>query len=511
MTDLLRAVDQASLVRFLVKQRWFSAREADIASAALHAVTPLPDADAALACVRVELNDRSVTEYQVPLAVRDHPADDDRSTLTRVGARAVVDALADPEFLRRITRAFNNFNNNHQHHGHESFAGAEAVWTFTALGELPDLDPPRPVTSEQSNSSVVLGERAILKFYRRLAAGEHPDVEVARALTTRTSFRGTPPLLGVAHLQPLPPAARPPARTPADRSHLSPEPADRSHAPAQRSAASPPAHLSHTPSDLSPEPARTVVAALYQYIPDAADGWVHVLARLRADGDPGPDLSALGAVTRDLHVALASIADDPAFAPEPTTAADLEHWQDATVARARAALARLSERRATLPVALAAMTQRVLARADELVARVRVALDPGGIGPKIRHHGDYHLGQTLHTPDGWRILDFEGEPTRPLAERRIKHHPLRDVAGMLRSLAYAAAVAGIPAAEPRMRAAFLAGYDPTLHDDPRRADLLALFTGEKLFYELDYELGHRPDWVRIPLAAIAAMLPADPA
>jgi predicted trehalose synthase len=157
------------------------------------------------------------------------------------------------------------------------------------------------------------------------------------------------------------------------------------------------------------------------------------------------------------------------------------------------------------------MTQRVLARADELVARVRVALDPGGIGPKIRHHGDYHLGQTLHTPDGWRILDFEGEPTRPLAERRLKHHPLRDVAGMLRSLAYAAAVAGIPAAEPRMRAAFLAGYDPTLLDDPRRADLLALFTSEKLFYELDYELGHRPDWVRIPLAAIAAMLPADPA
>ena len=139
-------------------------------------------------------------------------------------------------------------------------------------------------------------------------------------------------------------------------------------------------------------------------------------------------------------------------------------------------------------------------------ARKPVAPGTAGLGPRIRHHGDYHLGQVLHTPDGWRVIDFEGEPARPLAERRAKHHPLRDVAGMLRSFAYAAAVAAQARAGPAMCAAFLRGYDPTLRDDPRRSGLLALFTAEKLFYELSYELGSRPDWVWIPLAAAAELL-----
>lgn len=448
MTDPLRAVDPTRLARFLRQQRWFAA--GDVSSVELRAVAPLPEADAVLACARALVAGEPV-DYQVPLALRDGD-EADRGAVARAGERLVVDALADPACLRRIARAFA---------GAESFAADDARWTFTALAELPELGPPRPLSGEQSNTSVVLGERAILKFYRRLAPGEHPDVEVARALLTRTPFRGTPALLGVAHL------------------------------------------VEGTAS--------SVAAALYEYVPDAVDGWTHVLARLRAGEDPSPDLTILGAVTRELHAALAGLADDPAFAPEPTADADLARWQAAAVEAVQRSMARLRERRADLPPALGATIQRVLAHPDELAARARLDHPAGAYGPKIRHHGDYHLGQTLRTAGGWRILDFEGEPTRPLAERRRKHHPLRDVAGMLRSFAYAAAVAGIPAAEARMRAAFLAGYDPTLLDEPPRADLLALFTAEKLFYELDYELGHRPDWVWIPLQAIAALLPPEPA
>ena len=154
----------------------------------------------------------------------------------------------------------------------------------------------------------------------------------------------------------------------------------------------------------------------------------------------------------------------------------------------------------------------MLGREHALHARLTRALHPGG--QRIRHHGDYHLGQVLHTADGgWRIIDFEGEPARPLAERRAKHHPLRDVAGMLRSFAYAAAVATADAPGPQrasweraMRTAFLTGYDPALTTESDQAGLLALFEAEKLFYELAYELGSRPDWVWIPLAGITDLL-----
>ena len=150
--------------------------------------------------------------------------------------------------------------------------------------------------------------------------------------------------------------------------------------------------------------------------------------------------------------------------------------------------------------------------------RLRLWSQVGGIGRVIRHHGDFHLGQTIWADEDWVILDFEGEPARSLPERRRKRSPLRDVAGMLRSFAYAASAAQLlrgveppPGWEARARAEFLAGYrttvDPNLVPSGSSMEkLLAVFELEKAVYELRYELNNRPDWVKIPVAGIVRML-----
>jgi trehalose synthase-fused probable maltokinase len=157
-------------------------------------------------------------------------------------------------------------------------------------------------------------------------------------------------------------------------------------------------------------------------------------------------------------------------------------------------------------------------RGEEVRERLRLWSQVGGIGRVIRHHGDFHLGQTLWAGDDWVVLDFEGEPARSLPERRRKRSPLRDVAGMLRSFAYAASAADLlrgseppPGWEARARAEFLTGYratiDPNLVPSGAAMDkLLAVFELEKAVYELRYELNNRPDWVKIPVAGILRML-----
>jgi trehalose synthase-fused probable maltokinase len=454
LRDALAAVDPDRLVRFLATRRWFGAKDRAVASAALRDVAVFTDDPAALACVRVQFVDGGRADYQLPLAVRD--AGDEADVVDQAGIVELVDAPAVPAFLRRLAQAFARG---------ETVVEDAARWTFEPLADLDDLAglPPRIVSGEQSNTSIVYGDRAILKIFRHVEVGKNPDVEIGRFLTARTRFRGTPTLLGAAYL--------------------------------------------HT--DAGP----CVTAMIQEFMPGAVDGWSHVLARLRAGDDLTAELNALGAVTRELHAALASVDDDPEFAPEPTREDDLQRWRDAAVARAHHALALLARQASALPSAVLPDIRRVLAHAPALVAAVPAPPAPASLGPRTRHHGDYHLGQVLHTASGWRIIDFEGEPARPLAERRAKHHPLRDVAGMLRSFAYAAAVA-VPdraaAVERSMSAAFLAGYDDTLLADPPRAALLALFTSEKLFYELTYELGSRPAWVWIPLAGVTALLPAEP-
>ena len=211
-----------------------------------------------------------------------------------------------------------------------------------------------------------------------------------------------------------------------------------------------------------------------------------------------------------MHTTLGSDADDPAFCPEEPSAESLGLLTATIDEEIERIFGALPDDPALEPIA---------GRKEDVRERLSQLTRVGSVGRIIRHHGDYHLGQTLWADEDWTIIDFEGEPARSLPERRRKRSPLRDVAGMLRSFAYAASAARIqrgleppPGWEQRARREFLDAYletvDPRLLPSGRDAigRLLAIFELEKAVYELRYELNHRPDWVSIPVAGIQRLL-----
>jgi len=234
----------------------------------------------------------------------------------------------------------------------------------------------------------------------------------------------------------------------------------------------------------------------------------------------------LGTRTAELHIALGKAASDPAFRPEPATQVDVAAWCARAREQAMHTLDRLAQRLAALPAGVRADAEQVLTRRNAIASRL--ADCSGAVGkPLIRIHGDYHLGQVLLVQNDFVITDFEGEPARPLAERRRKQSPLKDVAGMLRSFDYAmhSAVRRVSADRPDLVPAllplaqrwqseavraYLEAYRATmslsalLPDEPAVQAVLDFFVMEKALYELAYELDNRPDWVAIPLRGIAS-------
>jgi trehalose synthase-fused probable maltokinase len=325
----------------------------------------------------------------------------------------------------------------------------------------------RKIGGEQSNTSIVVGEAVILKHFRRLAPGLNPDLEITRFLTETASFAHTPELAG---------------------------------------------WLEYAADGGEP----ATLAVVQRLVTGARDGWEWMLGAMgdeRARGQTVPALRRLGEITAQLHLALARApATLPAMAPEPVTDGDIARW-------AAAVTTQLAAARAAAPAA--DIPTVAPDRLRDALATLRGRM-------KARHHGDFHLGQTLYraATGAWTIIDFEGEPLRPMAERRQKHAPLRDVAGLLRSIAYAAETARtttpgawIDAWEREARAAFLDGYltaagrAPFLPDDVASTlRVVAAFELEKAAYEVVYEANNRPDWIAIPLrgvvSAAAALRPS---
>ena len=322
----------------------------------------------------------------------------------------------------------------------------------------------RPMGVEQSNSSVVVDELHVLKLYRRLEAGPNPELEMLRVLGAR-GFAHAPPLQG---------------------------------------------EIEHREA-----PIEATLALVAGYVPAHGGGWELALASLGDDREWLPNRARrLGEVTGAMHAALAADPEDPHFAPEEPSAesvAILAASVDEEIERVFRALPELP---ALAPIA---------GRSGELRDLAQGFAQIGPPGLAIRVHGDYHLGQVLWSNrDDWVVIDFEGEPARSLPERRNRYSPLRDVAGMVRSFAYAEDAArllngvDVPIGwEARCRASFLEGYHDTV--DPRLLpagnsgsdNLLALFELQKLVYELRYELGNRPDWVSIPVAGLLKLLEAE--
>jgi maltose alpha-D-glucosyltransferase/alpha-amylase len=296
---------------------------------------------------------------------------------------------------------------------------------------------------------------------------------------------------------------------------------------------------------VEPDGSRTTLAVLQAYVSNQGDAWnytldyvVRFLDTHRAAADVPPDVhgaylalfQTLGTRTAELHKAFAAKTGDPAFDPEPARAEEFAEWRRQLQEEVATTFELLARRVDQLPAPIAVEARALLDRREQVTARVNALPMPTGTSLKTRHHGDYHLGQVLINKNDFIITDFEGEPARTLEERRRKHTPLRDVAGMLRSFSYAAAGALAKTAESpddlnrlgplasdweaQTRSAFLTAYAETAktakiyarHEDMEA--LLAFFELEKALYELRYELNNRPDWVGTPLAGIVRLLPA---
>ena len=342
--------------------------------------------------------------------------------------------------------------------------GGEGVLEFRRVEGVDAIDTEpaaaRPFGGEQTNSSVVFDDAFALKAYRRIAPGINPELEMLQFLGER-GFEHVPPLAG-------------------------------SYAYAGR-------------------PLDATLGIVQGFVPGALDGWELALDLLVSAPDALLEgLVRLGRVTGKMHTLLGSEYGDPAFSPEetgPETLGLLTANIDEQIERAFL----------ELPEDVEAL-EPIRRRGGDVRERLRELTYAGGAGLLIRHHGDFHLGQTLWANDEWRILDFEGEPARPLLERRHKRSPLRDVAGMLRSLAYAASAVellrGVPAPpawEEFARAVYLDGYLDTVDSElipfgSAFDKLLTVFELEKAVYELRYELNFRPGWVPIPVAGILRLL-----
>jgi maltose alpha-D-glucosyltransferase/alpha-amylase len=374
--------------------------------------------------------------------------------------------------------------------------------------------------AEQSNTSLLYADRLILKLYRRVEGGVNLDIEMGRALTERLGFAHTPPVagaltyegrrgpitLGVLH-------GYVPNHGDAWAYTLSTLPAYFEAALLQRRR--------------PPQPAADLVARAAADLPAAA----HELIGVYLDA-----AAQLGRRTAELHRALASRLDDPDFAPEPFTTLYQRGLYQSMRSRAAQAFALLRAQRRHLSDRTREAARAVLAAAPAVERRFHTLLGHKLSAARIRCHGDYHLGQVLHTGKDFIIIDFEGEPARALSERRIKRSPLRDVAGMLRSFHYAVytawsdpSVGAVVRAEDERRlepwaqfwyrcvsATFLHAYLVTAEDAvfvPRSAAELAVMLGayqlEKALYELEYELNNRPDWVHLPLRGLTELLTED--
>ena len=347
----------------------------------------------------------------------------------------------------------------------ERKSGALAGEGSAFLDSLAVSSESRVLGVEQSNTSIVYGETLFLKLFRRLQPGVNPDAEISRFLGAR-GFAHVAPFAGTLELW-------------------------------LRDGAMP-------------------FGLMLGCVENDGDAWAWALRELRGyyDADtpvPLERIALLGQRTAELHLALAT-GEDADFAPEPLTREDFEALAQSVSTRLDTIFAALRGRDDEL-------VREVLGREPVLrvMAGVLAAAPPAAM--KTRHHGDFHLGQVLSTCGDWTIIDFEGEPSRPLAERRAKRSPLRDVAGMLRSFHYAAHAARGDAPIEKAEAwsagacaAFLKRYLAVAEGAvflPRSRThteaLLDAFVLEKALYEIDYELNNRPDWLAIPLRGLLAV------
>jgi maltose alpha-D-glucosyltransferase/alpha-amylase len=496
-----RVLEEEALPAYLARRRWFASKDAKIGAIRLANAEPIAGAGVDLILTEVEVSLARRTEsYLLPLAIVWEDAVTDalpqQLALARVrrGRRVgfLTDAFATDELPIVVLRAL-----------------ALSVVRPLAKGEirflptprLAEIDVPRKpeirrLSAEQSNSSLIIGDIAVFKLVRRVFPGIHPEAEMGRYLTEH-SFANTAPLFG---------------------------------------------EVTRYDTDGTPH----TLVLVQGFLRNQGDGWgwtLDFLSRVLnsttvvdpemriddiADAFAGYEnfAGAIGRRLSELHAMLAAPTDNLAFAPEEAGAADVTAWTDAVRAQLDAAFAALHGVSQWPDDETETAAAALKDRREALNGAIATLAEAATGTLKTRTHGDFHLGQVLVSSGDAYIIDFEGEPARPLEERRAKTSPLRDVAGLLRSFDYAVAAASSRAAGPAQDApakatvldrfaanaseAFLAAYRSVHAESPRQwvteaseAALLDLFLLEKAAYEICYEAANRPAWIGIPLQGLA--------
>lgn len=483
---------EACLAPYVAGRRWFRSKSRHAEGAKLEASFPLRDraAEGLLVVVALRFTEGADERYVLPLAflegapaeavarAQPHLVIARLDVATSSGSRAgyLVDGVADPALLQSLLARVREGSMVKEGDLELRFRGIlrTSAWSIPAA-------TPRVVDVEQTNTSVVYGDACMLKIVRRLDDEPGADLEMGEFLT-RAGYAHAPPLIGAIELA-------------------------------------------------SPGRPASTVAVVHRFVANQGDAWKYFLARLarvlREEELPLAsldDVRLLAGRVGELHLALAS-GKEPAFVPEPLCKEERARLAEATRGSLEAVLGTLRDSSG----ADRSASERVLARTPGLHQILRSFEDTPTHAEKTRIHGDLHLGQILRTPDDFVLIDFEGEPARPLHERKSKRSPLADVAGVLRSFHYAS-VSGLRAqratphgnelSETWYRAcvhafleAYLAVTAPAGLSAAARAEhraILDYYALEKCVYEVRYELDNRPDWVAIPLAGLEQLArPSD--
>jgi maltose alpha-D-glucosyltransferase/alpha-amylase len=515
--DSNREALQNAIVRYLLSRRWFAGKARTVNTLTIRDAVPLSRDGALLAILDVEYTDAEPESYLLPLGITQarRAEEPDARTTTLIARLRDGCLLYEPVFDAAFANALlDTIERRRTLKGRGGMVVGQSTRAFRELRGEGALDP-QVLKVEQSNTAIVYGQRLFFKLFRKLESGINTDLEVTKFLNDETSFRNTPRVAG---------------------------------------------WLEYRASEIT-------LGVLQNYMENSGDAWTYTLDaisryfdRILSDANAAErirqsmpkeslfdlayreppelaqelfagylaDAALLGRRTAELHVALASRSDIKPFAPEPFT----PHYQRSVYQSIRTQVVQtlhLLKRRGKD----SAEAQQLIAHEAELQARVHSVLERRITGQRIRTHGDYHLGQVLHTGADFMIIDFEGEPARPLSERRIKRSALRDVAGMLRSFHYApyAAIFGrapgvviraedrpllemasrfwyrcVGANYLRVYLAISAGaaHLPSTREELRI--LLDAYTLEKALYEITYELNNRPEWVTIPLHGVLELL-----
>jgi len=530
--DLKKRLESPVLFEYLKKQRWFREKSFAIQklkileSILIHTQIGISH----LFLVEARYREGSAGTYLIPVSFAVHERAGKISSLypqsiiaklkTDDNEGFLYDALFDENFCSALLQVVAGRRKIKGKNG--EVQGIHSRNFRRLLDERGLMVSSRVVSAEQSNSSVLYEDMFILKLYRKIEDGKNPELEIVQRLTENARFNNIPPFAGAIIYQ-------------------------------------------------SSGFAEASLCLLQKFVQNEGDGWAYTLnslthffnkilaekpemirlsfnipCDLTLNLENTPDLlmenigsfflemvNLLGRRTAELHLALASLRDDPDFRPEPFSSLYLRALYQSMRSQTRRMIDFLKKNLITLPEAVREDAQRVAGLEDEILRRQHMIMERKMQGLKIRTHGDYHLGQIMFTGKDFMLIDFEGEPARPLGERKLKRSPLRDIAGMIRSFHYAVYTAFRNHVSSRtedstflepwvdvwfrtVSGIFLSSYMASTEgsnllpiDGSECKILLEAYLLEKGVYELWYEFNNRPDWVAIPIAGLLSILVSD--